>query len=185
MILVATNRPFKGQGCHRWYQSHYGYNTSHTILFSKTRLRIRLDVHIRTIIVLTGGNLTGTYFLYLLSAIYFSVMTHLCQGKKVSILPLGDVNPRPNPSRWSLLEDSLYHAIGAVWKKRGKYKSEKNLTTIVSHLLFWATNFPSTYSATWFCNLLHLQTSSNNSTCLEPLFLSKKNKALWLTMLLI
>jgi hypothetical protein len=35
----------------------------------------------------------------LLSAIYFPVMMHLQQGKKVSILPLGDVNPGPIPSR--------------------------------------------------------------------------------------
>jgi hypothetical protein len=58
-------------GRHSWYQSHYGYNTSHTVLFSKTAVRIRLDAHIRTIIVLTGGKLTGIYFLYSLSAIYF------------------------------------------------------------------------------------------------------------------
>jgi hypothetical protein len=35
----------------------------------------------------------------LLSTIYFLVTTHLRQGKKVSILPPGDVNPRPVPSR--------------------------------------------------------------------------------------
>jgi hypothetical protein len=33
-----------------------------------------------------------------LSAIYFSVTTHLRQGKKVSILPPGDVNHGPVPS---------------------------------------------------------------------------------------
>jgi hypothetical protein len=41
-------------------------------------------------------------------------MTHLRQGKKVSILPLGDVNPEPIPLRWGLHEDSLYHVVGAV-----------------------------------------------------------------------
>jgi hypothetical protein len=35
----------------------------------------------------------------LLSAMYYSVTIHLRQGKKVSILPLGDVNPGPVPSR--------------------------------------------------------------------------------------
>jgi hypothetical protein len=47
----------------------------------------------------------------LLSTNSFSVMTHLCQGKKVRILPPGDVNPRPVPSRRGLLEDSSYHAV--------------------------------------------------------------------------
>jgi hypothetical protein len=34
-------------------------------------VRIRFNAHIRTIVVLTGGKLTGIYFLYLLSVIYF------------------------------------------------------------------------------------------------------------------
>jgi hypothetical protein len=78
---------------------HYGYNTLRTILFSKTAVRIRLDAHIRTIIVLTSGKLTRFYFLYLLYAIYYYVTTHLQQGKKVCILPSGDVNLGPVPSR--------------------------------------------------------------------------------------
>jgi hypothetical protein len=48
------------------------------------------------------------YFLHLLS-----VTMHL-QGKKVSILPLGDVNVRPTPLRQGLLEDSPYGAVGAT-----------------------------------------------------------------------
>jgi hypothetical protein len=36
MILVVTNRHLEGQGCHRWYQSHYGCNTSRMIIFVKT-----------------------------------------------------------------------------------------------------------------------------------------------------
>jgi hypothetical protein len=43
-----------------------------------------------------------------------SVMMHLRQGKKVSILPSGDMNPGPVPSRRRLLEDSLFCAVGAV-----------------------------------------------------------------------
>jgi hypothetical protein len=78
---------------------HYRYNTPRTVLFSKTAVRIRLDAHIRTIIVFIGGKLIGFYFLYLLYAIYNSLMTHLRQAKKVSILPPGDVNPGPAPSR--------------------------------------------------------------------------------------
>jgi hypothetical protein len=40
-----------------------------------------------------------------------STMTHL-QGKKVSILPPGDMNSGPVPSRRGLLEDSPYHVVG-------------------------------------------------------------------------
>jgi hypothetical protein len=58
----------------------------------------------RTIVVLTGGKLTGIYLLYLLYAIYFSVTTHLRQGKKVSILVPGDVNSGSVASRRGLLE---------------------------------------------------------------------------------
>jgi hypothetical protein len=48
--------------------------------------------YIRTIVVLTGGKLTGIYFLYLLYVNYFSITTHLRHGKKVTILVPGDVN---------------------------------------------------------------------------------------------
>jgi hypothetical protein len=71
--------------------------------------RIHLNTHIRTIVVLIGGKLTGFYFLHL-----FSVTMHLRQGKKVSILPPGDVNPRSVPSRRGLLEGSPYRAVGAA-----------------------------------------------------------------------
>jgi hypothetical protein len=71
MVLVSTDHRCLRVGCHSWYQSHYGYNTLRMILFLKTAVRIHLDAHIRTIVVLTGGKLTGIYFLYLLSVIYF------------------------------------------------------------------------------------------------------------------
>jgi hypothetical protein len=71
MILVWTDHPYLRVGRHSWYQSRYGYNASRTVLFSKTVVRIHLDTHIRTIIVLTSGKLTGIYFLYLFYAIYF------------------------------------------------------------------------------------------------------------------
>jgi hypothetical protein len=50
---------------------YYGYNTLYMVLFSKTAVRIRLDAHIRIIVVLIGGKLTEIYFLPLLYAIYF------------------------------------------------------------------------------------------------------------------
>jgi hypothetical protein len=93
---------------------HYGCNTSRMDIFLKTTARKHLEAHIRTIVVLTGGKLTGIYFLHFLYAIYYFVMMHLRQGKKVSILPLGDVNFEPVPSRRGLLEDSPYLAVGAA-----------------------------------------------------------------------
>jgi hypothetical protein len=62
-------------------------------------VRIRFNARIRTIVVLISGKLTGIYFMYLLSAIYFSVTAHLRQGKKVSILVPGDVDSSPILSR--------------------------------------------------------------------------------------
>jgi hypothetical protein len=41
-------------------------------------------------------------------------MMHLRQGKKVNILPPGDVNPGPILLRRGLLEDSPYRAVGVV-----------------------------------------------------------------------
>jgi hypothetical protein len=70
MILVRTDHPYLGVGCHSWYQRHHGYNTSRMALFLKTVVRTHLDAHIRTIVVLTGGKLTRIYFLYLLFTIY-------------------------------------------------------------------------------------------------------------------
>jgi hypothetical protein len=93
---------------------YYGYNTLRMVLLSKTTVRIHLDAHISTIVVLTGGKLIEIYFLYLLYVIYSSVMMHLRPGKKVSILPLGDVNPGPIPSRRDLLKDSTYQTVGVV-----------------------------------------------------------------------
>jgi hypothetical protein len=73
-------------------------------------VRICFNARIRTIVVLTGGKLTEIYFLYLLLVIYFSVTTHLRQGKKVSILMPRDVDSGPVASRRGLLE-----AVPIVW----------------------------------------------------------------------
>jgi hypothetical protein len=75
-------------------------------------VRIPLDAHTRTIVVLIGDKLTGIYFLQLLS-----VTTHQRQCKKVSILSSGDVNPGPVPSRRGMLEDSPYRAVGAAVRR--------------------------------------------------------------------
>jgi hypothetical protein len=89
---------FKGETS-QMVLEHYGYNTLRMVLFPKTVVRKHIDAHIRTIVVLIGGKLTGIYFLHLFYAIYYSVTTHLCLRKKVCILPPGDVNPKPIPSR--------------------------------------------------------------------------------------
>jgi hypothetical protein len=93
---------------------HYRCNISRITLFSKIAVRIYLDAHIGAIVVLTGGKLIGIYYLHLLYVIYCFVITHRRKGKKLSILPPGNVNPRLILSRRGLLEDSPYHAVGAV-----------------------------------------------------------------------
>jgi hypothetical protein len=71
MILVGTNHPYLRVGCHSWYKSITGVIHSVRSYFLKPMVRIRLDAHIKTIVVLTGGNLTEIYFLSLLYIIYF------------------------------------------------------------------------------------------------------------------
>jgi hypothetical protein len=112
MILITTNHPYVRVGCHNWYQIIMSIIRCVWPYFQKTTVRKHLDGHIRTIVVLTGGKLTEFYFLPLLYVIYYSITTHLWQGKNVSFLLPGDVNLGPVHSRWSLLEDSLYHVVG-------------------------------------------------------------------------
>jgi hypothetical protein len=114
MIMVKTNYHCLRVGRHRWFQSITGAIHCVRTYFRKPTMRKRLDAHIRTIVVLTSGKLTRIYFLHLLSVIYYSITTHLRQGKKISILPLGNVNSGPVPLRRYLLEDSPYHAVGAT-----------------------------------------------------------------------
>jgi hypothetical protein len=114
MILVRTNHLCLRVGCPSWYQSITGVIHHIRSYFEKPTVRKHLYTHIRTIVVLIGGKLTGIYFLHLLYAIYFSITMHQQKGKKVSFLPPGDVNPRPVPSRRGLLEDSPYRAVGVV-----------------------------------------------------------------------
>jgi hypothetical protein len=108
-ILVMTNHPYLRVGCHSWYQSITSVIPRWRSYFWKPTVRIRLDTHIRTIVVLTGGKLIEIYFSHLLS-----IMTLRRQGKKVSILPSGDVNPGSVPSRRGFLEDNPYREVGAT-----------------------------------------------------------------------
>jgi hypothetical protein len=70
-ILVRTNHPCLGVGCHSWYQSRMSIIRHWWPYFQKSMVRIRFHARIMIIVVLIGGKLTGIYFLYFLSAIYF------------------------------------------------------------------------------------------------------------------
>jgi hypothetical protein len=76
MILVRTNHLCLWVGGHSCYQSITGVIHHVRQYFRKPTVRKRLDAYIRAIVVLTGGKLTGIYFLYLLYKIYFSITTH-------------------------------------------------------------------------------------------------------------
>jgi hypothetical protein len=97
MILPKTDHICLRVGRHRWYQSIMGLIHHVRSYFWKPTVRICLDVYIMTMIVLTGGKLTGIYFLHLLS-----VTTHLRQGKKVSIVPCGWCESRTCPLKMRL-----------------------------------------------------------------------------------
>jgi hypothetical protein len=112
MILVRTDHPCLRVGHHRWYQSHYGYNTSRTILFLKTYGEDMLRCPYMDYSSLNRWQANRDLL---------SVTMHRRQGKKVCILPSGDLNPRPVPSRWGLLEDSPYHAVGAAVHRATSY----------------------------------------------------------------
>jgi hypothetical protein len=88
---------------------HYWCNTEH-----EKHVACWLEVHIRVVVVLTGVKLTVIYFLHLLYIFYYSVTTHIRKGKKVSILPLGDVSLGSIPSKRGLLQDSPYPAVGVA-----------------------------------------------------------------------
>jgi hypothetical protein len=114
MILVRTSHPCLRVGRYNWYQRITGVIHPVQQYFQKPMVKRHLDTHIRTIVVLTGDKLIEIYFLPLLYTIYYSVMTHLQQGKNMSFLLSGDVNPGPVPSRRGLLEDNPYHTVGVV-----------------------------------------------------------------------
>jgi hypothetical protein len=78
----------------------YEYNTTPTTIFSKTYGEDTLQSPYKDYSSLDRWQANRD----LLSAIYFSVTTHLRQGKKVSILVLGDVDSGPVASRRGLLE---------------------------------------------------------------------------------
>jgi hypothetical protein len=95
MILVMTDHHCLRVGRHSWYQSHYGYNISHTGLFSKTYDEDMLRCPYKDYSSLNMWQVNRNLL---------SVTTYLRQDKKVSILMPGDVNSGPITSRRGLLE---------------------------------------------------------------------------------
>jgi hypothetical protein len=78
----------------------YEYNTTLTAIFSKTYGEDTLQCPYKDYSGLNRWQANKD----LLSVIYFSITTHLRQGKKVSILMPGDVDSGPVTSRRGLLE---------------------------------------------------------------------------------
>jgi hypothetical protein len=104
MILVRTNHPCLGVGCHSWYQSHYKYNISHTVLFSKTYSEDTLICLYKDYSSLDKWQANSDLLSVFTFCNLLYVTTHLCQGKKVTILVPGDVNSGPVALRRGLLE---------------------------------------------------------------------------------
>jgi hypothetical protein len=99
-------------GTSQLVSEHYRCNTSRTTIFLKTYGEDTFRCPYKD--YSSHDKLTRIYFLHLLSTIYYSVTTSLRPGKKVSILPLGNVNLRPVPSRRNLLEDNPYLIVGVA-----------------------------------------------------------------------
>jgi hypothetical protein len=82
----------------------YEYNTTLTVILSKTYGEDTLQCPYRDYSSLNRWQANRDLLSVLLSVIYFSVTTHLRQGKKGSILMPGDVDSGPIASRRGLLE---------------------------------------------------------------------------------
>jgi hypothetical protein len=64
MILVRTNHPCLRVGRHSWLGLTILVIYHVWSYFQKPTVRIRLDAHIRTTVVLTSGKVTWFYFLH-------------------------------------------------------------------------------------------------------------------------
>jgi hypothetical protein len=95
-ILIRTNHSCRTSII--WHRLPY---------FWKPTVRILFNARIRTIVVSTSGKLGFTFCNLLF------VMTHLRQGKKVSVLPLGDVNQQIRCLKARFAWGCPYRAVGA------------------------------------------------------------------------
>jgi hypothetical protein len=81
----------------------YEYNTSLTAIFLKTYSEDTLQCSYKDYSSLNRWQAKRDLLsIFTLCNLLF-VMMHLHQDKKVSLLPLSDVNPEPIPSRWGCL----------------------------------------------------------------------------------
>jgi hypothetical protein len=78
---------------------HYGYNTSRMVIFLKTYGEKTLRCPYKDYSSLNWWQANMDLLSAFTLSIYYSVTTHRQKGKMVSILPSGDVNPGPIPSR--------------------------------------------------------------------------------------
>jgi hypothetical protein len=97
-------------GMSQLVSEHYEYNMSPTAIFLKTYGEEMLRCPYKDYNSLNRWQANWV----LLYPIYYSVMTHIWKVKKVSFLPLGEVNPGSVPSRHGLLEDNTYHVVGVT-----------------------------------------------------------------------
>jgi hypothetical protein len=104
MILVRIDHPCLRVGYHSWYRSHYGYNISHTILFLKTYGEEMRRCPHKDYSSLNRRQANRDLLSVFIFCHLLFVTTPLRQGKKVSILPSGDMNPGLVASRQGLLE---------------------------------------------------------------------------------
>jgi hypothetical protein len=104
MILVRTDHRCLEVGCHSWYQSHYRYNKSRTVVFLKNRSEETLRCPYKDYSSLNSWQANRDLLSVFTFCNLIFVTTHLCQGKKVSILVPGDVDFGPVASRRGLLE---------------------------------------------------------------------------------
>jgi hypothetical protein len=82
----------------------YEYNTTLTAIFSKTYGEDTLQCPYKDYSSLDRWQANRDLLSVFTSAIYFSITTHLRQGKKVSIIVQGDVDSDLVASRRGLLE---------------------------------------------------------------------------------
>jgi hypothetical protein len=97
-ILVKTNHPCLRMGC-QLVSELYEYNTTLMAIFSKTYDEDTLQCLYTDYSSLDRWQANKDLLSVFTFCILLFVTTHLCQGKKVSILSPGDVYPGPIASR--------------------------------------------------------------------------------------
>jgi hypothetical protein len=95
----------------------YEYNTALTAIFLKNNDEDTLQCPYKEYSSLDRWQANRDLLLVLTFCNLLFVTTHLRQGKKMSILPPGDVNPGPIASRRGLIEGNPYRVVGAAFHR--------------------------------------------------------------------